>query len=343
MKVDTMLEGPLTTAPDDARQAELDGYDGIFSTEISHEPFFPLLLASGSTSSLTVGTGIAVAFARSPMTTAYAAWDLNAHSSGRFLLGLGSQIKPHIERRYSMPWGQPAARMREYVSALKAIWASWSDHSPLSFEGDFYSHTLMTPFFTPEESPCGGPPVLVAAVGEGMTKVAGEIADGMLVHSFTTERYLREVTLPLLQQGLAGRGLDRSRFQVVYPALAAVGRTEEELNNAIAATRKQIAFYASTPAYKAILELHGWGDLQPELHALSKQDGWDDMGGLIDDEILTTFAAVGSPDEVARQFLKRFDGVVDRIRLYQPHEAAPGVEKLVLEAIRNIDTSVSEH
>jgi probable F420-dependent oxidoreductase len=336
MKVDTTLEGPLAQAAAEAARAEAEGYDGIFTTEIAHEPFFPLLLASAATEHLTVGTGIAVAFARSPMTTAYAAWDLNAHSGGRFLLGLGSQIKPHIERRFSMPWGQPAARMKEYVSALKEIWESWQNGTSLSFEGDFYTHTLMTPFFDPGPTEAGAPPVLIAAVGEGMTRIAGEVADGMLVHSFTTERYLREVTSPLLREGLSARGADRADFQVVYPALVAVGDGEEQLAAAIIGTRKQIAFYASTPAYKGILELHGWGDLQTELHTLSKQDRWDEMGGLIDDDVLHTFAVVGSTEDVPGMLQKRFDGVVDRIRLYQPYDSDPEVARLVLAGLKNL-------
>jgi probable F420-dependent oxidoreductase len=332
MKLDTTLDGPLRQAGDEAAQAQQDGYDGIWTTEISHEPFFPLLLAADRTETISVGTGIAVAFARNPMTTAYAAWDLQAQSGGRFLLGLGSQIKPHVERRFSMPWGQPAARMKEYVSALQAIWASWQHGSRLDFSGDFYTHTLMTPFFDPGPLESGAPHVLIAAVGEGMTRVAGEVADGMLVHGFTTERYLREVTLPLLEEGLRSRARDRETFSVTYPALVATGHTEEQMAVAVAGTRKQIAFYGSTPAYRATLDLHGWGDLQPELHALSKQNRWDEMRGLIDDEVLHTFAIVAAPDDVATIMRKRFDGVVDRIRLYQPYESSAEVAQQVLAA-----------
>ena len=329
MKFDTTLEGPLSQAGDEARKAEAGGYDGVWTTEIAHEPFFPLLLASDATESIDVGTGIAVAFARNPMTTAYAAWDLQAHSGGRFFLGLGSQIKPHIERRFSMPWGQPAARMKEYVAAMKATWSAWQDGTKLSFEGDFYTHTLMTPFFTPEALPSGPPPVLIAAVGDGMTRVAGEIAEGMLVHGFTTERYLREVTWPTLEEGLTGRDLGRADFETIFPVLAATGDTEEQMEIAKAGVRKQIAFYGSTPAYRAVLELHGWGDLQPELQRLSKEDGWDEMGTLITDDILEAFAIVGTPEELPQQMLDRYDGLITRIRLYQPYDngldAAPRV------------------
>jgi probable F420-dependent oxidoreductase len=336
MKVDTTLDGPLAHAADEALRAEMNGYDGIFTTEIAHEPFYPLLLAADRTERITVGTGIAVAFARSPMTTAYAAWDLNAHSGGRFLLGLGSQIKPHVERRFSMPWGQPAARMKEYVSALKSIWDCWQHGTSLAFEGEFYTHTLMTPFFNPGPTEAGAPGVLIAAVGEGMTRVAGEVADGMLVHAFTTERYLREVTLPLLDEGLASRGLSRDAFQVTYPALVATGDTDEQLETAINGTRRQIAFYGSTPAYRGILELHGWGDLQPELHALSKQDRWQEMGALIDDEVLGTFAVVGAPQELPGVIVQRFGGVVDRIRLYQPYDSDPDLAVRVAAGVKEL-------
>ena len=334
MKLDTTLDGPLQHAGDEAGKAEEQGYDGIWTTEIAHEPFFPLLLASDRTEGIALGTGIAVAFARNPMTTAYAAWDLQAQSGGRFLLGLGSQIKPHIERRYSMPWGQPAARMKEYVSALQAIWSSWQDGTRLDFSGDFYTHTLMTPFFDPGPLESGAPSVLIAAVGEGMTRVAGEVADGMLVHGFTTERYLREVTLPLLEEGLRGRGRGRETFSVTYPALVATGDTEEQMAVAVAGTRKQIAFYGSTPAYKAILDLHGWGDLQPELHRLSKEDRWDEMGSLITDEVLDAFAIVAAPEHVPTVMRERFGGLVDRIRLYQPYESPADVAPRILSAFR---------
>jgi probable F420-dependent oxidoreductase len=336
VKLDTTLDGPLDQAGELAGKAEEQGYDGIWTTEIAHEPFFPLLLAAERTQAIALGTGIAVAFARNPMTTAYAAWDLQRHSGGRFLLGLGSQIKPHVERRYSMPWSAPAARMREYVSALQAIWDSWQNGTRLSFEGDFYTHTLMTPFFDPGPVPSGPPAVLIAAVGEGMTRVAGEVADGMLAHGFTTERYLREVTLPLLEEGLRARGRTRETFSLTYPALVATGDSEQSMAAAIAGTRKQIAFYGSTPAYRPTLELHGWGDLQPELHRLSKEDRWDEMGALVTDDVLHAFAIVAPPEEVPAIMRARFGGVVDRIRLYQPYAAEEDVAPRVLAAFRQL-------
>jgi probable F420-dependent oxidoreductase len=332
MKLDTTLTGELTSAAAEARKAEESGYSGVWTTEITHEPFYPLLLAAEHTETLEIGTGIAVAFARNPMTTANAAWDLNAFSRGRLILGLGSQIKPHIEKRYSMPWGQPAARMREFISAMRAIWDCWQNGTKLAFEGEFYTHTIMTPFFNPGPTETGAPKVLLAAVGEGMTRVAGEVADGMLVHGFTTEKYLREVTLPTLGEGLVTSGRTRADLQLSYPALVATGDTDEAREAALKGTRKQIAFYGSTPAYRGILELHGWGDLQTELHALSKADQWDQMGTLINDEILNTFAVVGAPEELPGLLHARFGGLVDRISLYQPYDASNDVAPRVLAA-----------
>ncbi|WP_405856634.1 LLM class F420-dependent oxidoreductase [Streptomyces sp. NBC_01515] len=307
----------------EALHHEKAGYDGLWASESQHDPFLPLLLAAEHTDRLEVGTAIAVAFARSPMQLAYTAHDLQAYSGGRFSLGLGSQIKPHIERRFSMPWSRPAARMREYVSALRAIWAAWNEGEKLDFRGDFYTHTLMSPFFSPPPAPGGAPKVFVAAVGEAMTRVAGEVADGLLAHGFTTERYLREVTLPTVESGLDRSGRTRDDFSVSHLLLTATGRTEEELARAIDGTRRQIAFYGSTPAYRGVLELHGWGALGDELNALSKssrEDKWEAMGGLVDDEVLHTFAVVAEPERVAGEIRRRYGALVDRVSFYTAYE-----------------------
>ncbi|WP_043677503.1 LLM class F420-dependent oxidoreductase [Streptomyces xylophagus] len=307
----------------EALHHEKAGYDGLWASESQHDPFLPLLLAAEHTERLEVGTAIAVAFARSPMQLAYTAHDLQAYSGGRFSLGLGSQIKPHIERRFAMPWSRPAARMREYVSALRAIWAAWNEGEKLDFRGDFYTHTLMSPFFSPPPTPGGAPKVFVAAVGEAMTRVAGEVADGLLAHGFTTERYLREVTLPTVELGLERSGRTRGDFSVSHLLLTATGRTEEELARAIDCTRRQIAFYGSTPAYRGVLELHGWGELGDELNALSKssrEDKWEAMGGLVDDEVLNTFAVVAEPERVAGEITRRYGSLVDRVSFYTAYE-----------------------
>jgi probable F420-dependent oxidoreductase len=298
--------------------AEAAGYDGIWSAETSHDPFLPLMLAAEHTERIQVGTGIAVAFARNPMTLATTANDLQTASQGRFMLGIGSQIKPHIEKRFSMPWSHPAPRMRELILAIRAIWDSWSDGSRLAFRGEYYRHTLMTPMFDPGPNPCGNPPIFLAAVGSFMTEVAGEVADGLLAHAFTSERYLRQVTLPALDRGLATSGRNRSNFQVSLPGMVVTGLDEEAIATSAAATRKQLAFYGSTPAYRPVLELHSWGDLQAELNTLSKRGAWDDMTSLIDDDMLHTFAVVGGFDTIASAIRSRFSGVIDRFTIYAP-------------------------
>ncbi|WP_419668424.1 LLM class F420-dependent oxidoreductase [Streptomyces sp. 2-1] len=324
MKVDGKLNVWRTAeVVEEARHHEKAGYDGLWASESKHDPFLPLLLAAEHTDRLEVGTAIAVAFARSPMQLAYTAHDLQTYSGGRFVLGLGSQIKPHIERRFAMPWSRPAARMREYVSALRAIWAAWNEGEKLDFRGDFYTHTLMSPFFSPPPAPGGAPQVFVAAVGEAMTRVAGEVADGLLAHGFTTERYLREVTLPTVEAGLAKSGRTRGDFSVSHLLLTATGRTEEELARAVDGTRRQIAFYGSTPAYRGVLELHGWGELGDELNALSKSDRadkWEAMGGLVDDDVLHTFAVVAEPERVAAEIHRRYGALVDRVSFYTAYE-----------------------
>ena len=334
MLVDGGIRSDLNQAAADAKAAEAAGYDAVWGAETSHDPFLPLALAAEHTQRVQIGTSIAVAFARSPMTTANSAWDLNAYSHGRFMLGLGSQIKPHIEKRFSMPWSHPAPRMKEFISAMRAIWASWQDGTKLDFRGDFYSHTLMTPFFNPGPNPYGPPKVLLAAVGEGMTRVAGEVADGMLIHGFSTERYIREVTLPTLDAGLDVSGRKRSDFQLSYPLFVVTGNNEEEMAAASTGTRKQIAFYGSTPAYRPVLDVHGWGDLQPELNALSKQGKWDEMGTLIDDDVLDAFAVVGTPDRIPALILQRVGDIVDRVSFYTPYSSDPHLAERLATAIR---------
>jgi len=323
MRVDGGISFDTKHSAQSARDAEAAGYDGAWTAETSHDPFLASLLAAEHTERLQIGTGIAVAFARNPMTTAQTGHDLQTFSKGRFLLGLGSQIKPHIEKRFSMPWSQPAARMREYIAAMRAIWACWNDGEKLDFRGDFYTHTLMTPFFNPGPSGHGAPKVFLAGVGALMTEVAGEVCDGFICHGFTTERYLREVTLPALERGRAKAGKTLEGFEICGPSFVVTGTTEEELEKAKQGTRQQIAFYGSTPAYRPVLELHGWGGLQDELNALSKQGKWVEMGELVDDEILETFAVVGEPEQVAPELLKRYGDCVSRISFYTPYASDP--------------------
>jgi probable F420-dependent oxidoreductase len=335
MKIDTGLGGDdLGAIGQRARELEDLGYDGIYTAETNHDPFLPLVVAAEHTERAQLGTGIAVAFARSPMTTANTAWDLNLYSGGRMMLGLGSQIQPHITKRFSMPWSHPAARMREFVSAMRAIWSSWQDGTKLDFRGEFYSHTLMTPFFNPGPNPYGAPKVYLAAVGEKMTEVAGEVCDGILIHGFTTERYVREVTIPAIERGLAKAGRARGDFEVSGPLFVVTGTTDEEIEAAKTGTRQQIAFYGSTPAYRGVLDLHGWGDLQGELNKLSKQGKWVEMGGLIDDDILDAFAVVAEPEGVAAELKRRYAGIVDRLSFYAPYQSDPARWAAVVADLR---------
>ncbi len=323
MKVDGGINAELSQTAKTAREAEEAGYDGAWVAETSHDPFLPMAVAAEHTERIELGTGIAVAFARNPMNLANLADDLHRFSEGRFILGLGSQIKPHITKRFSMEWSHPAARMRELVQAMHAIWDTWQDGTKLDFKGDFYTHTLMTPFFDPGPNPHGRPKVFLAAVGELMTEVVGEVCDGMLCHAFTTEAYLREVTLPALERGAAKAGRDLSAIELSGPAFVVTGTTEEETAASAVGVRKQIAFYGSTPAYRGVLERHGWGELQTELNGLSKQGRWDEMGTLIDDDMLDTFAIVAEPEQIAPRMKQRYGDVVDRISFYVPYRSDP--------------------
>lgn len=300
--------------------AERDGYDGWWAAETQIDPFLAAAVAAERTERVQVGTGIAVAFARNPMTVALQANDVQALSGGRFLLGLGSQIKPHITKRYSMEWSRPAARMREFVQAIRAIWHAWETGEKLAFRGDFYTHTLMAPFFDPGPNPHGNPPIFLAAVGPLMTEAAGEVADGMLCHAFSTERYVREVTLPAIERGRAKAGKPLAGFQLTAPAFVVGRDSEEEIEQGIAFVKKQIAFYGSTPAYRPVLELHGWGALQDDLNAMTRRGEWDRMADLIDDEVLHAFAVVGTPEEAVAELRRRYGDVATRVTLTVPEQ-----------------------
>ncbi len=331
MKVDGGVGWELDLVGAQAQELEEMGYSGVMTAETSHDPFFPLLVAAQNTSRVDLMTSIAVAFARSPMTLANIGHDLNAASKGRFVLGLGSQIKPHITKRFSMPWSSPAARMREFILSMQAIWANWHRGEDLAFTGKFYTHTLMTPMFTPTNNEYGAPRVFLAAVGPMMTEVAGEVADGIIIHAFTTEKYLRETTLPALERGFAKAGKKREDFEISYPVFVVTGKNEEELEQTKVATRQQIAFYGSTPAYKPVLDSIGAGEIQGELNSMSKQGRWEEMGGLIDDSILDAFAVVGEPGTIPGQILGRYGDIVDRTSAAYAHIGKEDRAKIIEE------------
>jgi probable F420-dependent oxidoreductase len=334
MKLDVRLTVPQEQAGEAAQRYEDAGYSGVWISETTHDPFLSVLLSAQTTTTVEVGTSIVVAFARNPMTVAISANDLQTLSGGRLVLGLGTQVRSHILHRFSMPWSHPARRMREFVLALRAIWRTWNEGVPLDFEGEFYHHTLMTPFFQPDPNPFGPPKVMLAGVGPRMTEVAGEVADGFICHAFTTERYLREVTIPALERGRAGIGKTLEGFEISGPSFIVTGATAEAFDIALRETRQQIAFYASTPAYRSVLDVHGWGDLQSDLNALARQDRWQEMGELIDDDVLSSFAIVAEPSEIAPALTKRFEGLVQRTSLYIPYESDPSTWQPVVDAIR---------
>jgi probable F420-dependent oxidoreductase len=317
-----------------ASAAERAGYDGWWAVEAQIDPFLACAVAVERTERLGVGTGIAVALARNPMTVALQANDLQALSRGRFVLGLGSQVKPHITNRYSMQWSKPAARMREFVLAIRAIWSTWATGAALRFRGEFYTHTLMTPFFNPGPNPHGNPPVMLAGVGPLMTEAAGEVADGLLCHPFSTERYLREVTLPAVERGRAKVGKTIEGFEISGPALIVARDSEADITAGTQAVKQQIAFYGSTPAYRAVLELHGWGDLHDALNTMVQQGDWDKMSELIDDDVLHTFAIIGTPEEAVAEVQRRYGDLVTRITIALPEDRDAERRNALLQSLR---------
>jgi probable F420-dependent oxidoreductase len=309
--VDLVLRGlPIGEIAERAALVEGLGFDAVGVTETSGNPFLAAAQAAQATSRVRVVTAIALAFPRSPMDLAYTSWDLQALSGGRFALGLGSQVRAHVERRYSAPWTHPAARMRELILALGAIWDAWESGGELDFRGEFYSHTLMPPNFRPPPTGHPRPPVLLAGVRALMTEVAGEVADGFLGHAFCSQDVLRDLTLPALERGLERAG--RARGELELTAAVFVALSDEEWE----ACRRRVAFYGSTPGYRDVLDHHGLGSLHEALHALSRSGGWSEMPGLIDDDVLALFAVRGrDPVAVADAVRRRVEGIADRVGL----------------------------
>ena len=317
LKVDVMLSNSVIGAADRARELEAMGVDGAFTFENAHDLFFPLVAAAPVTERIDLFTNVAMAFPRSPMHMANAAYDLQLLSKGRFRLGLGSQIKPHIEKRYGARWGKPVAQMRESVEATKAILQHWQDGTPLRYEGEYTRHTLMTPAFHPGPNPYGIPKILVGALGPRMNEMAAEVADGILVMPFNSAAHMRERTLPAIDRGLATAGRTRADLEITAEVIVGCGRTDEELEQA-KGVRNLLAFYGSTPSYKPVLDVEGWGDLQPELNTLSKRGEWGQMAELITDDMIRTIAVHGTPAECAKEIVARYGADAQRICAYFP-------------------------
>lgn len=318
MKFDTMLAG-LNDAAAHARRLEDLGVDGAFTFEGPHDVFTPLVLAAGATGTLELATNVAIAFPRNPVQLAHQAYDLQLLSGGRFTLGLGSQIRAQVEKRYGASFDRPVARMREMVGALRAIFATWETGEPLDYRGEFWSHTLMPPLFNPGPNPFGPPPIALGGLGPQMLRLAAELGDAVFVMPFNTPAHFVEHSLPAIEEGLTRGGRDRSSLAVTGEVIVCCGRNEEEEEAARVAGRWLLSFYASTPAYRPVLDSEGWGALQPELNILSKSGRWQEMPGLIDDDMLATLAAVGSPKQVASDIAGRFAGQVDRVGFYTPY------------------------
>ena len=316
MKVDgsLMVNDPADAGPA-ARRLEEAGYAGGFSFEGPHDPFLPLVVAAQQTERLELMPAVAIAFSRNPMTLAHLAYDLQLLSKGRFILGLGTQIRPHIERRFSMTWSRPAARMREMVLAIRAIFDRWQNGTKLDFRGEFYNHTLMTPVFDPGPNPHGLPRIFCAGVGPKMTEAVGEVADGFFVHPFHTPDFIQQTTLPALERGLVKSGRTLEDFEISCQLILVTGRDEEQFVAARNGARAQISFYGSTPAYRPVLEAHGLGDLQDELNRLSKEGKWLEMAGLIDEDLLDKIALVAPRSEVAAKVRERCGDWAGRVSL----------------------------
>ncbi len=299
----------LVTAIEDA------GFDGITVPENAHNPFLPLAVAAVNTTRLTLVTGVAIAFPRSPMMTAGMAWDLHASSGGRFVLGLGSQVKPHIERRFSTPWSAPAPRMREYINSVRAIWNTWKTGERLAFEGDHYNFSLMTPNFSPPANELPVPAIKISAVGPAMLRLSGEACDGVALHGFCTRDYITNQILPRIEEGMARTGRRREHFEISGGGFVATGATDEEVAEAMEVVRSRVGFYGSTKAYWPVLAEHGLEELGEKLLYLSRNDGWDDMADLVDDDVVRLFAAVGRHDQLVDAITDRFGGLTDSVSI----------------------------
>ncbi len=337
MRVETFI--PLDdwrSVGEAARAAEDVGFDGVVSAEIAHDPFTSLAFAALATRRVRLSTGIAVAFPRSPLVTAQIAWDLQAQSGGRFVLGLGSQVKGHIERRFGVPWSAPVARMREYVQALRAIWRCWEKGEPLRFEGEHYRLTLMTPEFSPRSTGLPEVPVTISAVGPDMLRMAGRICDGVRLHGFCTRQYLEEVCLARIQEGLERSGRERSSFEVWGGGFIATGPDEETVQKSLEETRYRIGFYGSTRTYGRVFELHGLQDLSAKLHRLSVEGRWKDMAREVPDDVLDLFVASGPYDRIARAIEERFGGLTDVVTIGFPSRTPQELQRDLIQDLKRI-------
>jgi probable F420-dependent oxidoreductase len=336
LSIDAPFYATLENAAEEARRLAADGFDGVYTLEGNTDPFFPLLLASEHAPQLDIATGIAVAFPRNPSHLAYQAWDLHKFSKGKFLLGLGSQIKTHIENRFGCEFSRPAARMREHILAIKAFFDCWQDGKRLDFKGEFTRHTLMTPMFNAGENPYGKPPILLGALGPKMTEVAGEVADGIIMHPFNNQAFIEQHALPAVHRGLAKANKPASAFTISLGAMIATGETEEGMQAAKASIKGLLGFYASTPAYMPPMAAIGYADLQPEANRLTKEGKWEQLADLIDDTFFEAFCIYDEPRNIAARLVRKYGSLPDRLSLYTPYATPAGFWKPIIEQVKTV-------
>ena len=328
----TIFPTHLNAAGDIARHVEDYGFSGLWTAETSHNPFLPLTHAAATTGRISLGTGIAVAFPRSPMVVANVAWDLAEQSKGRFILGLGTQVKPHITKRFSTEWRAPVPRLREYIEALRAIWNSWQNGEALRYTGEHYRFTLMTPFFSPDPMPYSDIPIYIAGVNERLCRLAGELCQGFHVHPFHTTKYLNELIIPNIQAGADRSGRTRADVKLTCAIFVVTGRNDEEMRNNAILAKSQIAFYASTPSYSTVMEMHGWQGLAERLNAMSREGRWAEMWQEISDDMLDQIAVVAPPDELPHKVKERYHGLLDRVGFYFPFVPGEADKKAIWDA-----------
>ncbi len=337
MTVGTGIPTDMTLIADKARQAERLGYDAIFVGETAHNPFLPLVLVAEHTQRLHFGSSVAIAFPRVPHISANIAWDLSKYSGGRFILGLGTQVKGHNERRFSVPWAPPGPHLRDYINCMRAIWDSWQNGTKPNYEGEYYQYKLTSPFFNPGPIEHPDIPVIISAVNPFNARLAGEVADGIAIHGFSTFKYIREVLIPAVHEGARRAGKDVSKVHVRGGGFIVTARTEEEVRIAKERSRRQISFYASTRSYSNVMKIHGWADEAAQLHRMSIEGKWDDMVGLITDDMMEEFCVIGTWDELPAKMREKYAGINTQVN-FSADPKTPDDEAQIKEVIASLKT-----
>lgn len=337
MTVGTGIPTDMKLIPERARQIERLGYDSVFVGETAHNPFLPLVLVAEHTERLHFGSSVAIAFPRVPHVTANIAWDLSKYSGGRFILGLGTQVKGHNERRFSVPWAPPGPHLRDYINCMRAIWDSWQNGTKPNYEGEYYQYKLTSPFFNPGPIEHPDIPVIISAVNPFNARLAGEVADGIAIHGFSTFKYIREVLIPAVHEGARRAGKDVSKVHVRGGGFIVTGKTEEEVRATKERSRRQLSFYASTRSYSNVMKLHGWADEAAQLHRLSIEGKWDDMVGLITDDMMEEFCVIGTWDELPAKMREKFAGINTQVS-FGAEPKNPDEEAQIKEIIASLKT-----